>query len=298
MENVLLLGNGFSKMLFEGIPSWGNLFNEENSPIKNYTILYEIFFLKNRTTSEATVKEHLIEDIKSRVSVEKINRNLRALSEFGVKLKEKRIYNILTTNYDDGLDILLCDICGYKKLPKTQTDEKVYSIRTYKEYENKTLGHRVKLWKIHGEFNRIASIMFGYDQYCGALSKLSQYIKGTYKSSSKSGPVCKTNIEDKCIHNNFDGISWAELFFNSNIYIVGLGMQFAEIDLWWILNKRARIKRKLSTVNNKICYLYSENYDKLEEKVDVIEAFNVFGVGIDGIKCDEKYIEHIFEKID
>lgn len=298
MDNVLLLGNGFSRMLFADMPSWEELFDGANSPIKNYTILYEIFFLKNGGTNEATVKENLTKEIMAKVSIAQINRNLRSLSEFGVKLKEKHIYNILTTNYDNGLDVLLCDICGYKELPKTQTDEKVYSIRTYKEYENKTLGHRVKLWKIHGEFNRIASIMYGYDQYCGALSKLSQYIKGTYKSSSKSGPVCKTKIEEKCKYNIFDGISWAELFFNSNIYIVGLGMQFAEIDLWWILNKRARIRANLSTVNNRICYLYSKNHDILDDKKDIIKALKAFGVEIDGIECDEKYIEHIFEKID
>ena len=31
------------------------------------------------------------------------------------------------------------------------------------------------------------------------------------------------------------------LFFNSDIHIVGFGFDYSEIDLWWILNKRARM---------------------------------------------------------
>lgn len=28
-ENTLVIGNGFSRSVFDGIPSWGNLFEEE-----------------------------------------------------------------------------------------------------------------------------------------------------------------------------------------------------------------------------------------------------------------------------
>lgn len=268
-----------------------------HSPVENYTILYEICWLNSVGVSEADKKKELAKSIKESVSAEKINWELKALREFGEKLKKKHINNIITTNYDNGIDILLCDICGYKATKKTRTDEKVYSIRTYTEYENPKLEHKVKIWKIHGEFDRIASIMFGYDQYCGALSKLSQYIKGSYKSSSKNGPVCKTNIIDKCRYNEFDGLSWAELFFNSNVYIAGFGMAFSEIDLWWLLNKRARIKKELSKVSNKICYLYNKKYDNPEKKSDIFEALKAFDVDTFEIAWDEEFINNIFDKI-
>ncbi len=297
MDNVLLLGNGFSRMLFKDMPAWKELFSSMHSQVKNYTILYEICWLNSAGVSEADKKKELAEKIKESVSAEKINWELKSLREFGEKLKKKHIYNIITTNYDNGIDILLCDICGYKAAKKTSADEKVYSIRTYTEYENKKLGHKVKIWKIHGEFNRIASIMFGYDQYCGALSKLSQYIKGSYKSSSKNGPMCKTSIMDKCRYNEFDGVSWAELFFNSNVYIAGFGMDFSEIDLWWLLNKRARIKKELSKISNKICYLYNKKYDNREEKKDIFEALEAFDVGTFEIDWDEDFINNIFDKI-
>ena len=48
-------------------------------------------------------------------------------------------------------------------------------------------------------------------------------------------------IKNKVKENTYDGISWIELFFNSDVHIVGFGFDFYEIDLWNILTKRARL---------------------------------------------------------
>lgn len=34
---------------------------------------------------------------------------------------------------------------------------------------------------------------------------------------------------------------WPELFFTSDIAIVGLGLDYSEIDLWWLLSMRAAL---------------------------------------------------------
>ena len=124
MDNVLLLGNGFSRMLFKDMPAWKELFSSMHSQVKNYTILYEICWLNSAGVSEADKKKELAKKIKESVSAEKINWELKSLREFGEKLKKKHIYNIITTNYDNGIDILLCDICGYKAAKKTSADVK------------------------------------------------------------------------------------------------------------------------------------------------------------------------------
>lgn len=41
INNVLFLGNGFSRSVAPQLPAWKDLFNDENSLITNYTILYE-----------------------------------------------------------------------------------------------------------------------------------------------------------------------------------------------------------------------------------------------------------------
>ena len=98
------------------------------------------------------------------------------------------------------------------------------------------------------------------------------YIKGKYKSSS--GIECRKSIIDKFNYTNdedksgsdkektfeADNISWIELFFNSNIYIAGLTLDYSEIDIWWLLNKRARLLNEGIKIDNKIFFLYNE-YD-------------------------------------
>lgn len=51
--------------------------------------------------------------------------------------------------------------------------------------------------------------------------------------------------------------TWAELFFNSNIYIVGLGLSSDELDIWWLLMRRAQLlaDRDMSgKIANRIIY--------------------------------------------
>lgn len=79
----------------------------------------------------------------------------------------------------------------------------------------------------------------GYDQYCGGLSKMDDWVKGSYKIDNK--PI-------KAIHSRFPNTahkdtikSWIDLFFTSNVHIIGYSMPFDEIDLWWLLDKRKRL---------------------------------------------------------
>lgn len=247
----------------------------------------------------------MIEKINHSFSSNNIKKNIRDLEFFGILLGEHNIKNIITTNYDKGIEIILCDICGFEEIvPKGMVAEKIYSIRTHKEFVDRKTGRHVKLWKIHGDIDRIQSVTLGFDQYCGSISKLSNYIKGKY--SSDKGVKCTTPMEEKCCNENlFDGISWAELFFHTNVYIVGLGLDYSEIDIWWLLNKRKRIEKGINQekinsrniVKNKIYYLYNIQFDSLEKKKDIFEALKAFGVKKRGIKSDANYINNIFNQI-
>lgn len=80
----------------------------------------------------------------------------------------------------------------------------------------------------------------GYDQYCGELSKMDDWVKGSYKIIANE-PI-------KAIHSRFPNTahddtikSWIDLFFTSNVHIIGYSMPFDEIDLWWLLDKRKRL---------------------------------------------------------
>lgn len=305
IQNTLFVGNGFSRAVFQGVPSWGNLFGNADKSIKaikNYTYLYEVFRLKlgQKGLDERQVKEEFVKEI--RAFSDKLNsgKHSYSLNTFGTLLYEHHINDIITTNYDNGIEHILHGICGYnEEVPEELVPEEIYNIRTYKSFFHKDTGHRVKLWKIHGDLNRIKAITLGFDQYCGALSKLENYVKGFYSSTHGKNPTrCDTSILEKCKHpERFDHISWVELFFNTNVYIVGFGMDFSEIDIWWLLNKRARLKLESPEIENSIVYLYNQEYESRTNKPELFEVLDVFEVICKPISSAPNYINNIFDSI-
>lgn len=296
------LGNGFSRAVFNNIPSWEILINPSTNPtysIENYTFLCKMQYILGKNKNEAAVKEALVQKLKDVIVSQNIREGIRGLNRFGEYLRLYRINNIITTNYDRGIEFILCNYCEYKEVEKPLglIPEDIYSIRTYKILKYKNGNHKLRLWKMHGDVSRPKSIMLGFDHYCGSLAKLSNYIKGTY--CSKDAKIeCRVNIENKCINNAFDRISWAELFFSTNVFIIGLGLDFSEIDIWWLLNKHVRIKtQNPHHLQNSIYYFYNEQYDNPEEKKDIFQMLSTFCVEQVSIRSDKDYIRNIFYQI-
>ena len=49
--------------------------------------------------------------------------------------------------------------------------------------------------------------------------------------------------------------SWIDLFFTTNVHIIGFGLDYSEQDIWWILNKRKRyMYENKGNIRNKIHY--------------------------------------------
>lgn len=302
LENTLFLGNGFSRVIFQNIPSWGSLYDGENSKIRNYAFLYEAFRQspRNRKRKENIIKEELIQKIRESISENNINSRITNLDQFGSFLVQSHITNILTTNYDNGIELILSKKCGYREEKQEFTSERIYSIRTYKFFYNDKTNHGLKLWKIHGDIGRIQSITLGFDQYCGSLWKLNDYVKGQYKSSKDAKAIkCDISMSQKCEERKFDGISWAELFFNSNVFVVGFGMDLSEIDIWWLLNKRARIMLENHNITNQITYLYNPEYDSPTAKAEIFSLLDAFGVATKPLqpKSEEYYLSELFNNI-
>lgn len=169
----------------------------------------------------------------------------------------------LTTNYDYTFEKSI-DL-----QPNIRGTEEIYSLRRYREY----LGQQksVRFWSLHGEIDSPKSIMLGLDHYCGAIAKLDSYIKGNY-STQKDGGLHQVSSMIKKLHEGkFCHTSWVDLFFSNDLHIVGLSLDFSETDLWWILNKRARLN-KITPIKNKI---YFHSTDEKSEKSDLLNKFGV-----------------------
>ena len=126
------------------------------------------------------------------------------------------------------------------------------------------------IWNIHGDIKYPQSMMLGYDHYCGALGEVTSFVKGNYTNTTSNKKIDsmpkRMEIKDKSI------ISWIDLMFTTDVYIVGFGMDFSEQDIWWILNKRQRfIKEGKINSENKIFYFNIDNKDKKE----ILESFGV-----------------------
>jgi hypothetical protein len=276
MENTLVFGNGFNRLENTGI-SWDNVLDElkSNRPFENknlpYTLIYErALFEKAYDYSDRF--RHFEFNVKQRLarSLEKMNS-----TKIYTKIAELKLENYITTNYDYCLNQIFKQNFNIEEI--SHSTEDVYSLRRRTELIDKESRKSIcNIWNIHGELKKPATIMLGYDQYVGAMGKLESYLKGTYEYTNRGKKESPLKMEDKLINPHFfDNYSWVDLFFNTNIHIVGLKLDYSEIDIYWLLNKRARLYRDIGSqikIDNNIIY-YTNDLDL--SKHELLNSFNV-----------------------
>lgn len=183
----------------------------------------------------------------------------------------------LTTNYDHVLDESL-KAMGYQTElgDKSETNYNIRRKRCWKK------GSDLKtIYPIHGDMDIPRSIVIGYNHYCGTVAKISDYLKGSYKWKDENGKEFKIPSMLERLHNNDGEIySWIDHIFMSDVYIVGLGLDYSEIDLWWLLDRRQRMVRGDGVIKqNKIVYFFTKDSKnlKLKEnaKVGLLERLGV-----------------------
>jgi hypothetical protein len=273
MENALLFGNGLNQLSAKSI-SWDRLLDDikgkhlfDNGELPN-TMIYERTLLeKPKTTKDFIYVEY---DIKKEIAsrMQSIPTNNFYQEIFDLKFK-----NYITTNYDYAFKNKILEQPNTKAVNNSTED--VYSIRRNTSIKEGGEKEICKIWNIHGEIDTPVSIMLGLDHYCGSIGKLDAYIKGTYDLQENNKKVKIDTIVSKLQTGKFDNRSWVELFFHSNIHILGLAFDYSETDLWWILNKRARIRTDTKTsgsVKNKV-YFYVRELEP--EREGLLKSFDV-----------------------
>lgn len=273
MENTVLYGNGINRLNEEN-PSWGKLLDGikgirtfDNGDLP-YTMIYErILMEKPRGKAQSIFNDETrIKEMVAKVLSKTQNH------EHYIKLFELKCSNYLTTNYDYAFKNTFDQINKYSFIEESTED--IYSIRrAIRINENEET--QKTIWHIHGELNRPKSIMLGLDHYCGSIGKIDNYIKGKYEYQRNGKIIRLKSIKEKLLENDFDGVSWIELFFTTNVHIIGFGIDYSELDLWWILTKRARMMRDPDLkrlIKNRIV-VHVPNFD--EHKKGVLNSLNV-----------------------
>ena len=290
MKQSILFGNGFNRLNEEN-PSWNDLIKSISNTVIKGTIpnptKYEAILLKDYQNSNWGDDDNIQDTINNakkkqesdlKHDIAKKLESFKSNSLYG-KILDMPFEHFMTTNYDN---LFIKDLDEKLFVPNDIT-EKLYSIRRsyiIKSEENESKGRYY--WPIHGYYKNPSSIMLGYDQYCGSLAKLDSFVKGDYKKDMGS---IKQRLEDGSIN---DVKSWVDLFFISDVHIIGLGLDYEEIDLWWILNRRKRIMSHTNLNNN--IYYYQINKED-DEKEQIFKIFGVEFVPLDKeLFKDDNYI--------
>ncbi|MEM8231783.1 SIR2 family protein, partial [Morganella morganii] len=251
--------------------------NFKNGQLPN-TMVYERIFLEKQIVDSTEKKDEL--EIKNVIA-----EGLREQepNKVLVELASLPIEHYLTTNYDYAFEKAL------HISPEKHSPEDIYSLRRKRIY---TLDNYTKiLWNIHGEIDNPKSIMLGLDHYCGSVSKIDTYVKGKYSYTANGTNFLIKSIIHKLRNNCFCHTSWVDLFFSTNVHILGFSLDYSETDIWWLLNKRARFSSE-EKINNKI-YFYTHNI--CDEKKELLKAFNVKVITID--KIGDSFEDIYFEAI-
>lgn len=271
MENTLIFGNGINRLSHSNI-SWEKIldeikqrkFNNDNLP---NTMIYERIVMERPDLDRIIFKVEA--EIKKLIAskLETLQTHTLYNDIFNLKMN-----NYLTTNYDYSFkNTLVTD----KSLSfENLSNEDIYSIRRKISIlkNNKDIS---QIWHIHGEIQKPNTIMLGLDHYCGAIGKINNYVKGNYEYQENGNTKKLVSIKEKLLNNSFDKVSWVELFFTSNIHILALSLDYSETDLWWVLNKRARMLRDREIsykIKNKIIY-YCNQIEKSKE--ELLRSFKV-----------------------
>lgn len=142
--------------------------------------------------------------------------------------------NILTTNYDYAL--------WGARMPSrgAETTESLYSLFRRRPFEERWI------WHIHGEAQVPRSILLGHDQYVRYAKRIQDYLlvpreaekgraKGWKVTTARSPLTAGEEFTAKSAHH-----SWVDVFLRDDLHILGAGLDFSEVVLWWLLTIKGK----------------------------------------------------------
>lgn len=231
---VLLLGNGIHKTYSH--ESWDALLRKMN-PDMEKDLWDQVSKLPYPLMAVVAAKDHLNDCMKSEG---------RYMTEQHIEQKEanmlRKILNcgfdtVLTTNYTYDIEQALCpefnarfaSPCKFRN--KTCKDKPAGETSALYQYMNiPTKENTLPVWHIHGEAARADSMIIGHYYYGKLLSQIKQY-------ASESIRRYKTALRQ---NEEFYPRSWVDYFLYGNVSILGQGLHFSEMDLWWLINCKKR----------------------------------------------------------
>lgn len=292
---VLMLGNGLNR-LYNG-DSWGNLLDKitTDERIKEYIKKVDpennelnrcpmpLQAIARTGDSIDTELKKIQKDLYGEVTSEEHRALLKQLLDIGFD-------HILTTNYSYELECVALNkerITSDSSLKKHRSHtnavnraDKKYNIYTYYEFENS--GKRNKIWHIHGEARKPSGMILGH-YYYGMLLK--RYFEIFDKRRNKYADYQKGEKEVPIE-------SWLDAFVLGDVYVLGLGYDLSEFDLWWLLNRKKQEKADVGTF---YYYEMTDSDKEIDTKILLLEALGAHCDSL-GIEKDKDNNEALYRK--
>lgn len=296
MENTFFIGNGINRCFKFYETSWSDLLKyifrnnyvkySNNLPIdfdknlKNYQLPYDYtqwpyYFYNKKDFSNMAAKRSYI------------NSKIEHFFEIAYSYKFDKqwdIYdlintkNIITTNFDYAIESYLCN---YNYEPVWETKKLENNLYRYCLIKDKN----IKIYHIHGEKAYQDTFCIGQKDYIKSKIFIRKYLS-------------KLNI-DKLLSSEIT-TSWIDLFFTTNIHIVGFGLCDDEIDILEVLNIRKSLKNTYHIENSIYYYLiYTEETEK-QQHTARLNNYDIKTIPLDIAQFNNSYIDayrYIFRMI-
>jgi hypothetical protein len=255
MDNYILVGNGLNRCLSGGIP-WGNLLEKISAKYKvsyNPDIVMPLEFerivneyLANCQSSPAP--NDVMIKIKNDVA-DIVSNAVLTPNAVHHELKNLEVNGFFTTNYDLLLEKVFDTEYAYRG------PSKKYLFNETGRIDSKRFYH------LHGIVAYSPSLCLGYEHYMGIVENIRHEL-----NTKKNHQSTEMNIKRILCKEDPEKETWSELFYTSNIGIIGLELSSTESDLWWLITHRAWLYysdycylKSMDILNNTIVY-----YDVLD----------------------------------
>ena len=233
---VLILGNG---IIYDQSISWNKLIESvcrDEIDISKYEKKdddgqFKHFYVPNSILTMAT---SIIRDSERRKQYVKILNNQTCVSNSYIdRLLKVKWDAVLTTNYTYEIEASINP--SYPRL--SNEAKRNYAPCYVDKKDSKYLLHMCNhistehpgIWHIHGELRRPTSMILSHDEYARFIQMLLNHNKARSDDYHRSFEELKIT-------------SWVDYFIVGDVYVLGLGMDFSEFDLWWLLGRRLREK--------------------------------------------------------
>ena len=219
----------------------------------------EFFAVDNNLVENGyDLKKKIAKAIRTRIRERAKEKNFTWNNTVHARIMQLPVETYLTTNYDYTLEQSIRP--DFKRKPSTREIE--YSRMRYQTLN--TDGQNKTVYHIHGEIEAPNSICLGFEHYSGTLEKMrSDLLRGTHDWENE------TDLHTYHLRDVLTGIDpedncWYLKMFTEDVYILGFSIEFAEQDIWWLLDYRYRkIRDAKLPIQNHIYYI---DVDKPEDR--------------------------------